>query len=99
MQTDPDFFGTTTMPARYGVGVCTHAMTLSDSIRLSLSRTFLYNRMGTLCGVNKAFLLEKFSYEEMLELAAHGQAVEWVRKTGVTILTSAAHRKGGLASL
>ena len=51
--------------------------------------------------VPEAFLLEKISYEEMLELAAHGaqvlnvQAVEWARKTGVTILTSAAHREGG----
>ena len=51
--------------------------------------------------VPDAFLLEKISYEEMLELAAHGaqvlnvQAVEWARKTGVTILTSAAHREGG----
>ena len=51
--------------------------------------------------VPEAFLLEKISYEEMLELATHGaqvlnvQAVEWARKTGVTILTSAAHREGG----
>ena len=51
--------------------------------------------------VPEAFLLEKISYEEMLELAAHGaqvlnvQAVEWARKTGVTILTSAAHSEGG----
>lgn len=51
--------------------------------------------------VPEAFLLERVSYEEMLELAAHGaqvlnvQAVEWARKTGVTILTSAAHREGG----
>ena len=51
--------------------------------------------------VPEAFLLEKISYEEMLELAAHGaqvlnvQAVEWARKTGVTILTSAAHRERG----
>ena len=51
--------------------------------------------------VPEAFLLEKISYEEMLELAAHGaqvlnvQAVEWARKTGVAILTSAAHREGG----
>ena len=51
--------------------------------------------------VPEAFLLENVSYDEMLELAAHGaqvlnvQAVEWARKTGVTILTSAAHREGG----
>ena len=51
--------------------------------------------------VPEALLLENVSYDEMLELAAHGaqvlnvQAVEWARKTGVTILTSAAHREGG----
>ena len=51
--------------------------------------------------IPEAFLLENISYQEMLELAGHGaqvlnvQAVEWARKTGVTILTSAAHREAG----
>ncbi len=51
--------------------------------------------------VPDALLLDKVSYEEMLELAEHGaqvlnvQAVEWARKTNVAILTSATHREGG----
>ena len=51
--------------------------------------------------VPDAFLLEKISYEEMLELAAQGaqvlniQAVKWASKTNVTILTSATHCEAG----
>ena len=52
--TDPDFFGTTTMPAHHGVGSSIREMTPRDSVRVSSSCTFFLRGKGTFLGVKRA---------------------------------------------
>ena len=52
--TDPDFFGTTTMPAHHGVGSSIREMTPRDSMRMSSSCTFFLRGKGTFRGVKRA---------------------------------------------
>ena len=52
--TDPNFFGTTAMPAHHGVGSSTREITPSDSMHVSSSCTFFLRGKGTFCGVKRA---------------------------------------------
>ena len=53
--TEPDDFGTTTIPAHHGDGSLTGEMTPMVCIRSSSSSTFLRNGMGTLQAVCNAY--------------------------------------------